>query len=67
MNVYDGGAFTIDTSTWGYQSFDADGKKLVFSATEWECEFWSRRCLKARQEGWTDEVVAHEGTVGGKL
>ena len=67
--VYDDGSFTIDKGVHGFQSFDREGAKLVFSGSEWECEFWSRACLKARQEGWGDRAgsVVNSGVVGGKL
>ena len=67
--VYDEGAFTIDKGDHGFQSFDKEGQKLVFSGSEWECEFWSRKCLKAQQEGWGEDAgkVVNSGVVGGKL
>ena len=68
--VYDDGAFSIDItpSTKFYQSYDRDGHPLIYSASEWECEFWSRRYLKARQEGWPEEAtVTNNQYVGGKL
>ena len=67
--IFDDGAFTIDKGNWGYQSFDREGNKLILSLSEWECEFWSRRYLKAQQEGgWPEESrVMNDGKVGGKL
>jgi hypothetical protein len=67
--VYDEGAFTIDKGDHGFQSFDREGHKLVFSGSEWECEFWSRKCLQAQQEGWSEDMsrVVNDGRVGGKL
>jgi hypothetical protein len=67
--VYDEGAFSIDKNAHGFQSFDREGHKLVFSGSEWECQFWSRKCLQARQEGWGDAAgnVVNSGVVGGKL
>ena len=65
--TFDDGAFTIDKGVHGYQSFNRDGEKLIFSMTEWECEFWSRNYLKAQQEGWPDTEVSYSSTVGGKL
>ena len=67
MKSYDGGAFTIDEGYWGFQSFDREGRKLILSGSEWECEFWTRAWLKAQQEGWTDSRVVNDGKVGGKL
>ncbi len=71
MTAYDDGAFRIEqvTSTKYYQSYDRDGNPLIYSATEGECHYWSRKMLKARQEGcWEGEsVVTYSSTVGGKL
>ena len=68
MTSYDDGAFTVDKSTWGYQSYGRDGDKIVFSATQEDCVYWTRRWLKAQQEGWDTEVrVVNSGVVGGKL
>ena len=71
-SVYDNGAFSIDEvpSTKFYQSYDKDGHPLIYSATEWECEYWSRRYLKAQQDGgWpdTESRTLNSGVVGGKL
>ena len=65
--TFDDGAFTVDKGVWGYQSFNKDGEKLIFSMSEWECEFWSRAYLKAQQEGWPETTVLNDGVVGGKL
>jgi hypothetical protein len=69
--VFDEDGFSIDIvpSTKYYQSYDRDGHALIYSATEWECEYWSRRYLKARQEGsWEDEArTLNSGIVAGKL
>ena len=67
MKSYDDGAFTIDEGNWGFQSFDREGRKIILSATEWECEMWTRRWIKAQQEGWTDSRVVNDGKVAGKL
>ena len=53
---------------WGFQSFDREGNKLILSLTAQECEMWSRKYLKAQQEGWPDDTrVLNDGNVGGKL
>ena len=67
--VFDDGAFTVDKGDHGYQSFGKDGKKLIYSGSEFECVFWSRAWLKAQQEGWPEHQrrVVHSGIVGGKL
>jgi len=67
--VFDDGAFSVDKGVHGFQSFDKDGHKLIYSGSEWECEFWSRAWLKAKQEGWPEHQkrVVNSGVVGGKL
>ena len=66
--VYDEGTFTIDKGVHGFQSFTKDGEKVIFSMTEHECEYWTRRWLKAQQDGgWTDGYVVNTGVVSGKL
>ena len=67
MKTYDEGAFTVDKGVHGYQSFNREGEKLIYSMTEEECVFWSRAYLKAQQEGWPASEVSYEGTVAGKL
>ena len=70
VKVYDDGAFTVDVvpSTKFYQSYNREGEPLIYSASEWECEYWTRRYLKAQQEGWGDEAtVTQNQYVGGKL
>ena len=69
IKTYDDGAFTIDSDWKGSQSYDRDGKGLIFSGTEWECEYWTRRMLKEIQEGtWNASAkVINDGVVGGKL
>ena len=67
MKTYDGGAFTVGEGTWGWQSFTKEGEKVIFSQSEEDCVFWTRRWLKAQQEGWPDNEVSYEGTVAGKL
>ena len=67
MKTYDDGAFTVDEGVHGWQSFNREGEKMIFSHSEEDCIFWSRRWLKARQEGWPDSRVVNSGVVGGKL
>ena len=65
---YDDGAFSVDEGVHGWQSFSREGEKLIFSHSEGDCIYWSRRWLKAQQEGWGDESkVVNSGVVGGKL
>ena len=69
-NVYDDGAFSVDQvpSTKFYQSYGRDGQHLIYSATLEECVMWTRRYLKAQQEGWPEEAtVTSAQYVGGKL
>jgi len=68
--VYDEGAFTVDKGEWGYQSFDRDGNKIILSLEEDQCVYWTRRWLKAQQDGeWPEGSgrVVNKGIVGGKL
>ena len=61
--------FTIVETSFGYQSYDTDGKPLIFSHSEQDCSMWSHQLLKAQQDGsWsTDSRVVNDGLVGGKL
>ena len=65
----DYGSYSIVETSFGYQSYDKEGKPLIFSATEQDCSLWTDRLLKARQEGgWsTDSRVVNDGLVSGKL
>ena len=69
MKTYDDGAFTVDEGVHGWQSFNREGEKMIYSHSEEDCIYWSRRWLKAQQEGWGDEAgkVVNSGVVGGKL
>ena len=67
MKTYDDGAFTVDEGVHGWQSFNREGEKMIFSHSEEDCVFWSRLWLKAQQEGWPDSRVVNSGVVGGKL
>ena len=67
MKTYDDGAFTVDEGVHGWQSFNKEGEKMIFSHSEEDCVFWSRCWLKAQQEGWPDSRVVNSGVVGGKL
>jgi hypothetical protein len=47
------GDYTITENSFGYQSYNKDGKPLVFSATEKECSYWTDKYLKSSQDkGW---------------
>ena len=69
MKTYDDGAFTVDEGVHGWQSFGREGEKIIFSHSEEHCIFWTRRWLKAQQEGWGEDAgkVVNSGVVGGKL
>ena len=68
MKTYDDGAFTVDEGVHGWQSFNREGEKMIYSHSEEDCIFWSRAWLKAQQEGWPGEQrVVNSGVVGGKL
>ena len=65
---YDDGAFSVDEGAHGWQSFSREGEKIIFSQSEHDCIYWSRRWLKAQQEGWGEAAnVVNSGVVGGKL
>lgn len=69
-SVFDDGAFTVDKGEWGYQSFDREGNKVILSLEEDQCVYWTRRWLKAQQDGgWPEDSsrVLNKGIVGGKL
>ena len=70
-HIYDEEGFSIDIvpSTKFYQSYDKEGNAVIYSGSHWECEFWTRALLKARQDGgWSEEPLSqYSGTVGGKL
>ena len=61
-------AFTVKKQRWGtFVSHDLDGEALITSLTEERCIAATRWYLKARQEGFTEDVTQYDGTVGGKL
>ena len=69
-HIYDEEGFSIDLvpSTKFYQSYDREGNAIIYSGTHEECEYWTRRWLKAKQDGgWTDTRTLNSGIVGGKL
>ena len=62
-------AFRVEQKKYGlWDSYDKDGKCIITSLTEEECVRATRFYLKGLQEGWNDDnIVKHEGVVGGKL
>jgi len=62
-------AFWVRKQRWGtFVSVGADDCEIITSLTEEQCVSATRFYLKGLQEGWDDDnVVKHEGTVGGKL
>lgn len=60
--------FYVEQKKYGlWHSVDKDGKGLITSLTEEECVRSTRFYLKGLQEGWTNDTITYEGTVGGKL
>ena len=60
-------AFYVKKARFLWNSTDKDGKNLVSGLTEEACTRATRFYLKGLQEGWDDDTIKHEGTVGGKL
>ena len=60
-------AFYVEKGRFLWNSTDKDGKNLVSGLTEEACTRATRFYLKGLQEGWDDDTIKHEGTVGGKL
>ena len=55
--------YTIKEVKKCFQSYNNDGKPLVYSGSEWECRFWTEELLKNTPSG----KVVNDGKVGGKL
>lgn len=65
--VYDE-AFTVKRQRWGtFVSYTLEGEALITSLNEEGCISATRWYLKARQEGFTEEVTTYDSVVGGKL
>ena len=61
-------AFRVEQKKYGlWDSYDKDGKCIITSLTEEECVRATRFYLKGCQEGWGNDTITYEGTVGGKL
>jgi hypothetical protein len=61
-------AFRVEKKKYGlWDSYDKDGKCIVTALHEGECVRATRYILKGRQEGFSDDTITYEGTVGGKL
>ena len=56
--------YVIKPVRGGFQSYDQDGNKCIFSGTHWECEFWTEELLRNALK---DGKVVNSGVVGGKL
>ena len=68
--VFDEYGFSIDIvpSTGFFQSYDHEGRPLIYSSTLEECFVWTKRMLSASQDGgWSETRTLNDGTVGGKL
>lgn len=62
------GAFYVEECAWGtWKSYDKDGKPLVTSLTSETCIAATRFYCKGLQEGFEENSVSYEGSVGGKL
>lgn len=60
--------FYVEQKKYGlWQSHCLEGKGLITSLNEEECVRATRFYLKGLQEGWRDDTIKYEGTVGGKL
>jgi hypothetical protein len=60
--------FYVEQKKYGlWDSTDKEGKGLITALTEEECVRATRFYLKGLQEGWGNDIITHEGTVGGKL
>jgi len=65
---YDDDAFYVEQKKYGlWQSHYPDDKGIVTSLTEEECVRATRFILQGLQEGWNDDTITYNGTVGGKL
>lgn len=61
-------AFYVEEKKYGlWHSYDKEGKGLITALTKEQCVSGTRFYLKGCQEGWPDDTIKHEGTVGGKL
>jgi len=61
-------AFRVERKKYGlWDSYDKDGKCIITALTEEQCVRATRFYLKGCQEGWEDDTITYEGTVGGKL
>ena len=68
QRTLDYGQFSIVENSFGFQSYDKEGKPLIFSHSEQDCSMWTRRYLTAQTDGWSiDSRVVNDGLVGGKL
>ena len=59
--------FSVEKARFLWHSKDKEGNGLVSALTEEGCVRATRFYLKGLQEGWPDDTIKHEGTVGGKL
>ena len=61
-------AFWVKKQRWGtFISVGSDDLEIITSLTEEMCIEATRSYLKQKQEGFTDNSPAYDGTVGGKL
>ena len=65
--IYDD-AFWIKKQRWNtHVSVGADDLEIITSLSEEQCIAATRWYLKQRQEGFTEQVTAYDGVVGGKI
>jgi len=60
--------FYVEPTKYGaWKSFHKDGHGLVYALDKEGCISGTRFYLKGCQEGWPDDTMTYDGTVGGKL
>jgi hypothetical protein len=65
---YDDDAFYMEQKKYGlWSSHYPNGDGIITSLTEEECVRATRFYLKGLQEGWNNDTITYNGTVGGKL
>ena len=65
MKTYDDGALHCHEGVHGWQSFNREGEKMIFSQSEEDCVFWTRSLVrKQNKRGGPVGRVVNSGTVG---
>ena len=60
-------AFYVEKGRFLWNGLSKEGKSLVSSLTKEDCIRATRFYLKGLQEGWPNDTIKYEGSVGGKL